>query len=481
MRTTIFLILSLLFSISTFAQKKIVVMPKVAKGGTICNAYQIYDNKISISAVENVYKKNRYSVVNSSAIIEQLYSSGGCYKANDEVQNEIISQNGLKLYTQIAAKTKTSYNGSFVEITVNVFDVSERRLLATQVSKSTPNYSTDKKKQIEQAFEKIIKPLMQTATANLAAGKYLDVPKAVVIPVIKQAPEKETPKEEVLLVKKEVPVEEVVEVYSSDVDINIPKSNKVNEDAVAVIIGNKAYRNPDVPEVKYAVHDAKIMKKYLIETFGFREGNIIYKENATQADFNAIFGIKGNAKGKLYNYVKPNKSDVFVFYSGHGAPNPESKEGFFVPVDTDPSLIQFNGYSLTTFYKNLGEVPYKSLNVVIDACFSGSSDGGMLLKSISPVFIKTENKVMNDELAVIMSASQSEQVASWYNDQNHGLFTYFYLKGLQGAADTNNDNKISVKEMSEYITSNVEYMARRLNNREQKPQVVGDATILIRE
>jgi uncharacterized caspase-like protein len=175
--------------------------------------------------------------------------------------------------------------------------------------------------------------------------------------------------------------------------------------------------------------------------------------------------------------MKPGRmSDVFVFYSGHGAPDPESKEGYFVPVDCDPSLVKFNGYSLTTLYNNLGKLDYRSLTVVIDACFSGSSDKGMLIKNISPVFINTVTKVLTDEFAMVFASSAAEQVSSWYPEKKHSLFTYFFLKGIQGAANNNKDRWISVGEMRKYLSDNIPYMARKLNNREQTPQTTGEDT-----
>ena len=41
-----------------------------------------------------------------------------------------------------------------------------------------------------------------------------------------------------------------------------------NPDGVAVIIGNKNYTHPDVPEVSFAHNDADAIKRYVIETLG---------------------------------------------------------------------------------------------------------------------------------------------------------------------------------------------------------------------
>jgi len=264
-----------------------------------------------------------------------------------------------------------------------------------------------------------------------------------------------------------------------DIEENIPKTTKVNKDGIAVIIGNRNYNKSSVPAVEFANRDAAYMKKYLMNTLGYREGNIIFVNDATQGDFISIFGTKDNYKGKLYNYIKSGKSDVFVYYSGHGAPDPQSKNGYFVPVDCDPSLVALNGYALDTFYNNLSKMDYNSLTVVIDACFSGSSEKGMLINDISPVFIDVKNPVITSKNTTVFTSATGEQVSSWYRDKKHSLFSYYFMKGLQGNADSNNDDKLTVSEMQDYIDDNVPYYARKNKNLEQTPQVIGEKNKVI--
>lgn len=116
----------------------------------------------------------------------------------------------------------------------------------------------------------------------------------------------------------------------------------------------------------------------------------------------------------------------------------------------------------------------KSIMIVIDACFSGSSEKGMLLKNISPVFITIENPVTIKENTTIFTSASGDQVSSWYPEMKHSLFTYYFLKALQGKGDLDKDNKLTIGEIKNYINENVPYMARRLNSREQTPQVIGD-------
>ncbi|MEL6628505.1 MAG: caspase family protein, partial [Bacteroidota bacterium] len=261
---------------------------------------------------------------------------------------------------------------------------------------------------------------------------------------------------------------------TSDVDRNIPRSGNRNANGIAVVIGNRDYQNPDVPRVDYALQDAASMRKYLEEAYGFDPNNIIFLSNATQADFNGTFGTKDDHKARLFNLVKENESDVFVFYSGHGAPDLETEEAYFVPVDCDPSLVRFNGYAINTLYNNLAKIPYRTLTVVLDACFSGTSDRGTLIPRASLVRIKSSaNSIFKDPKAMIFTSATGTQIASWYPEQQHGLFTYYFLKGLQGAANEDKDRKLTLGEMKAYINDNVPYMARRMNNRTQTPEVFG--------
>ena len=280
---------------------------------------------------------------------------------------------------------------------------------------------------------------------------------------------------------KDEVIAETKEISPSDVDINIPETGLTKPDAIAVVIGNKNYQKSDIPQVNFALKDAQTIKDYLIKSFGYKEGNIIYIEDATQASFFSLFGNESTYKGKLYNYIKPGKSDIFIYYSGHGGPDPESKQGFFIPTDCDPSLVALNGYSLDLFYKNISQLEYKTLTVLIDACFSGVSEGGALLKNISPIFIDSKNSIINDENAVVFNSAASDQVSSWYPEKSHSLFTYFFLKAIQGSANINKDKELNLLEIKNYLSEEVPYWARRLHSREQNPEIWGiDQTLLMK-
>jgi tetratricopeptide (TPR) repeat protein len=267
---------------------------------------------------------------------------------------------------------------------------------------------------------------------------------------------------------KELKPEDIVEVVKTPKELKrLKKAYATNRHAVAVIVGNRNYKNRDIPPVSYAVQDATQVRECLIKTFGYRKGNIIFKTNATKGTFENIFGSSQDYKGMLYDYIVPDKSDVFVYYSGHGAPSLETKKGYILPVDGNPNNVSISGYALDLLYGNLAKLKARAITVVTDACFSGAT----LFKKASPVGIIVKNPLVALKNTTIINSSAGTELSSWYPEKGHGLFTYYFLLGMTGKADINKDKKITMGEFSTYINDNVPYMARTLHGgRKQTPK-----------
>ena len=271
---------------------------------------------------------------------------------------------------------------------------------------------------------------------------------------------------------------------ASDVDFNIPKTGMQNPEAIAVVIGISEYLDPDVPRVDHARQDAFMMRQYLVNVLGYDEKNILPRDPDLVMTAGAM---KTLIRQQLPAYIKPGISDVYVYYSGHGAPNTSTHTAFFVPADCNPNFVnEDNGYPVSSFYDDLARLPYHSLTVVLDACFSGQSgSGGMLIKNASPLFVTVENSLIAKEHTIFFTASRADQVSNWYPEKKHGLFTYFFMKGLQGEADLDKDGIVTVSEMGQYLlneTKGVPYWSLREFQRPQTPQVLGSDTtrVLVR-
>ncbi|TAE07572.1 MAG: hypothetical protein EAZ95_18255, partial [Bacteroidetes bacterium] len=300
-----------------------------------------------------------------------------------------------------------------------------------------------------------------TFAVNELHLKYPPLP-TIEIPTL-PTPKNETPAK---------PTEKTTASIEADIDTQLPTTKNKNPNAIAVIIGNAQYEK--VKEVKYALRDAQVMKRYVIEVLGFKEENILYYENAKYTDFKIVFGEENNPKGKLYNMIKPDESDVFVFYSGHGAPSLNNKKGYFVPVDCDAQYLELAAYPIDVFYDNLSKVRAKSLTIAVDACFSGAD----IFQNISPIVIKPKG-VAGVKAGALFSSSTDAQVSCWYNEKGHGMFTYFFLKAIHNKnADKNQDNSLTLREIQAFIADQSEglpYYARRVHGIEQTPSLQGQA------
>ena len=148
-------------------------------------------------------------------------------------------------------------------------------------------------------------------------------------------------------------------------------------------------------------------------------------------------------------------------------------------IRDSPNRAEITGYPVDVLLKNLAKVPAKSMMVFIDACFSGKSPKGMIVKSMSGLTVKiTSPKKSNDKMIVI-TASRGDQAASWDNDAKHGLFTKHLLEALNGAADKhaktgNKDGKVTLGEVKAYLDREMTYQARRRFSRDQHATVSGD-------
>lgn len=250
---------------------------------------------------------------------------------------------------------------------------------------------------------------------------------------------------------------------------------------VAVIIGNQNYA-PPIPTVEFARRDAKAMRLFAIDVLGIKESNVIAILDAKQSEMLNVFGSSSNPKGRLFQYVRDSKSNVFVFYSGHGVPGPETRRNFLLPVDSDPDFAEMNGYPIGQLYKNLSQIGAKSVQVYIDACFSGQSAGGPLIKAASPVILSKKEPVIPEGITVI-TAAMGNQLANWDLDARHGLFTNYFLEGVYGAADKNphgnGDSKVSLKELQTWLNEEMSYVAKRKFRRNQTSFVYGHESTIV--
>ena len=258
-----------------------------------------------------------------------------------------------------------------------------------------------------------------------------------------------------------------------DVFVQTLSTAEQRKKAAALIIGVEQYRQ-GLQSADFAAHDAEVMKEYLTKGLGFPEGNValLLDEQAGRSDLE-----------KYIEHWLPNHSDkdttVIVYYSGHGAPNPTTGEGFLIPYDGDPSFLEVTGYPLKRLYDQLAKLPAKDILVVLDSCFSGSGGRSVIAKGARPMVVTVDNPVLVSEKMAVLTASSGTQISSTYHDKGHGLLTYFLLKGLLGGVDANAEG-VRLTDLHTYIQGQVQDVARREYNNDQTPQLIGTSKALNR-
>ena len=257
-------------------------------------------------------------------------------------------------------------------------------------------------------------------------------------------------------------------IAPSDVDQPIVSRKATKKDSYAIVVGIEQYREK-LPKADFAVRDANAVRDYLTKTLGYPEENVVLRTNdrATKNDLEKYFG------QWLKNHVEPGGS-VFIYYSGHGAPNPKTGEAFLVPYDGDPAYVNDTAFPLKKLYDSLEQLPAKEIVVVLDSCFSGAGGRSVLAKGARPMGFSVENSMAVKGKTVVLAASSGEQISSTYEEKGHGLMTYFFLKGLQGEADVDADGSVTMVELFDYVKPKVERVARKDYNNDQTPQLLAD-------
>jgi hypothetical protein len=245
-------------------------------------------------------------------------------------------------------------------------------------------------------------------------------------------------------------------------------SNKLSNNKVALIIGIENYT--EAPKANYANLDAKYFFDYARRAFGVSKQNInlLVNEEATVVKTDKAVSLWLKSK------IKKNKSDLIIFFAGHGLASSDGKELYLLPQDGNPDRLERTALSRTDLFKEIISLNPKSVTMFLDTCYSGvSRDEQMLLASARPVRIVADDQEGIPDNFTIFSASQLDQISSGLKEANHGIFSYYLMKGLEGNADSNQDKKITNGELLAYMDENVSQKAAE-QGREQNPSLAGD-------
>jgi Caspase domain len=241
---------------------------------------------------------------------------------------------------------------------------------------------------------------------------------------------------------------------------NRPQYNSLGDVRIyAVVVGVGNYQQ--MPTLQYTDDDAAIFYDHLKSSQGgaLPDNQIALLLNGDATRLNIL-----NALRKLSRQADAN--DVFMFYfSGHGL------QGSFLPVDFDGFRNQLSHEEILEI---LAGSQAKQKLCIADACFSGTLDYDDTFAAKSPYaapakcyYDAFENT--DSGTALLMSSNPSE-VSLEDRVLRHGVFTYFLMRGMNGAADFDHNQIVSIQELFHYV---YHYVSEYTKGK-QSPVLTGD-------
>lgn len=232
--------------------------------------------------------------------------------------------------------------------------------------------------------------------------------------------------------------------------ITIPRS-------YALVIGISHYANlPASAQLHYPDRDAEEIYTTLISP----EGGQFPPENVHRlVDSQATLA---NVRHELEQWLPSvTKSDdrVLVYFAGHGFVT--GGKGYLAPYDIDLKNVAATAYPMDRLGQVIGQdIKGKWKVLLTDSCHSGAITPEADRAALNKTLLDLHTSLFS--LTASRDREQSFESADWGG--GHGIFTYYVVQGMNGAADTNGDGVVSADELAEYVHTNVRQATRAAQN-----------------
>jgi hypothetical protein len=259
-----------------------------------------------------------------------------------------------------------------------------------------------------------------------------------------------------------------------------PNPNKVrvrnNDNKVGIIIGIEKYQTLNNVDAPYANRDANAFRAYANRALGIPNQNlkVLIDNKATRAE------LLKSLKIWLPQVTRGQQKDVYIFFAGHGLASDDGKDLHILPQDGDPILLEDTAISRVEMFELINKVNPNSVTMFFDTCYSGQTRSEqMLVAGLRPVRIVANDQEIPNNYT-IFTASDNDETSGSIEQAEHGIFSYYLMKGLEGNADLNKDKTLTNGELIAYLKNNVSQEAFS-QNRQQEPMLSGNPdNILIR-
>jgi tetratricopeptide (TPR) repeat protein len=223
--------------------------------------------------------------------------------------------------------------------------------------------------------------------------------------------------------------------------VRIPRS-------YALVVGIANYRNlTAAQQLQFPERDADAIYSILISTEGgnFRAENV-HKLVGAKATLAAL-------RHELEEWLPSVAKDddrVLIYFAGHGFVY--GGKAYLAPYDIDLKNIAATGYPMDTLGRDIGvKIKGKWKVLLTDSCHSGAINPDADVQLINGTLGNLNKSLFS--LTASRDRERSFESKDWGG--GHGIFTYYVVKGLEGAADESGDGIVTADELAEYVHANV--------------------------
>ncbi len=247
----------------------------------------------------------------------------------------------------------------------------------------------------------------------------------------------------------------------------VVKHVEMRKNIWAVVVGINDY--PKTRRLKWAVNDAKAFYRHLVDVIQIPPENVtlLLNQDASLSRLRSSLG--------THLKKKAGKQDmVIIYFAGHGAtekdvlsPDGDGLEKYLLPYDVDPQDLYASALPMREISHIFYRIQSQRIIFIADSCYSGASGGRTISLSgiranISDAFL---DRIAGGKGTVILTASGANEVSAEDEKLQHGVFTFYLLEGLVGAADADKDGLVTVDEAYRYVSTHVP----RATGQEQHP------------
>lgn len=292
-------------------------------------------------------------------------------------------------------------------------------------------------------------------------GVVPNIEQAELICALRASPHVELPTAKKFLVAIRPDRSDAVEVLSVDVD-QLPAMNGkyAQPQAVGIAVGVGAFRDPAMPSRKFAARDAEVMGTYFKAVLGIppQKIRVVIDEGGLKDDLADIFEQWLPKQAGV-------KQTAYIYVSGRALVDQETGAVSLMPYDGTMASAG-RTFSLARLQRALTRAPLKQAVLMLDLSLEPSAGSGST-GTATPRWNQQDAAGEHDRL-MIMVGNSGVQEAQAYQQGQHGLFTYFLLKGMRGAADLDKNGTVVTGELCAYVHGQVEAATRMQSGNAQQ-------------